>query len=498
MPGIQEAPPLVRRVDVQRHRRHAAATRHAAGRIRVHRSGRHRGTHAAGRAPRQSRWARFRSRPRLGERRRSAHPQRLRHRRHRDGADRHVARSGTDDGRATAGAIPARDQAGVAARPRRSRHRQLRVRRQQFHARNHRLRAGRARRLGEDEGACEHRVRRGSARRERSPHFATPSELDDAESRRSDRMQRLPHAHQRIAARPSRCGSAVGESRCAERRFAVPEYRSDAVRERRRNDGRNLHAHPRRAEAERRHQVRRRVDRSERARERCELRVCVRRADDQSAGRSRLRHELDRELPHHRELRNVDTSVVERASARRRRRDQRDVQQLSLAGRRDGCRAGTGGATRSVGRRVAGRGQAIQQLSRIAVFGQSAGSGERRIGRPPGSGYRCERKSPVSDGRKRQPDPGRQRSTDSGARQRDDVRADVGRRRAGESAFLLALQRRWNARGLAHAGGIEADLGMAGHWCTVFQRPVCGASGLTTHLRRGLRSFEQPRRGQGQ
>ncbi len=41
-----------------------------------------------------------------------------------------------------------------------------------------------------------------------------------------------------------------------------------------------------------------------------------------------------------------------------------------------------------------------------------------------------------------------------------------------------------HARGLADACRIEADLGMAGHWRTVFQRPVCGTSGLTTHLRR--------------
>ncbi len=52
MQGIEEAPPLVRRVDVQRHRRHAATARHTGGRLRLHRSGSDGSAHAAGSAPR--------------------------------------------------------------------------------------------------------------------------------------------------------------------------------------------------------------------------------------------------------------------------------------------------------------------------------------------------------------------------------------------------------------------------------------------------------------
>ena len=50
--GHRGSAAAVRRLDVQRHRRHATAARHAAGRVCVHRSGGHGSTHAAGRAPR--------------------------------------------------------------------------------------------------------------------------------------------------------------------------------------------------------------------------------------------------------------------------------------------------------------------------------------------------------------------------------------------------------------------------------------------------------------
>ena len=53
---------------------------------------------------------------------------------------------------------------------------------------------------------------------------------------------------------------------------------------------------------------------------------------------------------------------------------------------------------------------------------------------------------------------------------------------------------RFNPGG-THAGWltprrIEADLGMAGHWRTVFQRPVCGAAGLTDTLEARASPFD--------
>ena len=116
-----------------------------------------------------------------------------------------------------------------------------------------------------------------------------------------------------------------------------------------------------------------------------------------------------------------------------------------------------------VGWRVGRRSGAVQQLSRIAVFGQPTGSDERRIGRQPDSGYRCERKSSVPDGRKRQPDSGCQWSTDSGAR-------DVATSPPLSPAGALASPRffsRFNAGG-SHAGWLTpAELKLISEWLDI-------------------------------
>ena len=208
-----------------------------------------------------------------------------------------------------------------------------------------------------------------------------------------------------------------------------------------------------------------------------------------AAGRSRLRHELDGDLPHHRQLRNAHPSDLERAAAGRATASRANDNTCNT------CHSPTDamGAAQVpaaqldlVGRTVARRSRRSSTVIANCCFRtieQEVMNGA--LVDQPGSGYRCERQSAVPDGRERQPDSGCQR-------QPIPVLVTVATSPPMSPAGALASPRffsRFNPGG-THAGWltprrIEADLGMGGHWRTVFQRPVCGAARLTTHSRRG-------------
>ena len=203
------------------------------------------------------------------------------------------------------------------------------------HARDPRLRTGRAGRLGAHQSAGQRGVRDQRARRQRPAHRAAPQQLAAGAAGRGAELQRLP-----------RPGAAVCRTAGSDLFDAVnagatttgqpfPEQRTrrssptSARPWRRRATRDQLPDRLRGAHAPARHRVRRRVDRPGRRepRTRPELRVPLCRSADTGADQRRLHDGLARGLPDHDPLREPHPSAVEQAAShacsRRRHRARR-------------------------------------------------------------------------------------------------------------------------------------------------------------------------------